>query len=202
LAAESRAFTANVVLVARRSGDQLGFAVAFADLDKTQKDSLIVTARREDGSGLTANEIDRGTAYVVYDSTPLVSPVDLNRCAGNSNCTGVGGVDVLIFGGDRADHAGDELGYAVAAGDWNGDLYSDVFLSSVTHDRVYAVTLDDHDNDRATNGRNIRDDDDDGDGDLDATDCAPLDAAIKTGATEVLCNAVDENCNGLGRRLA
>ena len=197
VAAEAVAASANVVLVARRSGDQLGFGVAFGDLDKTQKDALIVTARREDGSGLKLNEIDRGTVYVVYDSTPLASPVDLNRCAINADCTGVGGVDVMIFGGDRSGNAGDELGYAIATGDWNGDQYVDLFLTSITHNRVYAVTLDDHDNDKSQNGRNIRDNDDDQDLDPDQTDCAPLDAAISATATEILCNAKDENCNGL-----
>jgi hypothetical protein len=197
LTAETSAAAANVALVARRSGDQLGFGVAFGDLDHTQKDSLIVTARREDGSGLKVNEIDRGTAYVVYDSTPLTSPVDLNRCALNANCTGVGGVDVMVFGGDRSGNVGDELGYAVATGDWNGDQFADLFLTSITHNRVYAVTLDDHDNDLGTNGRNIRDDDDDNDLDTDKTDCAPLDAAISAAAAEILCNAKDENCNGI-----
>ena len=124
-------------------------------------------------------------------------PDQSRRCAPNVDCTGVGGVDVMIFGGDRSAGAGDELGYAVAAGDWNGDKYSDLFLSSLTHNRVYAVTLDDHDDDRSTNGRNIRDDNDDNDTDADAPDCAPLNPAIFTGATEILCNAADENCNGL-----
>jgi hypothetical protein len=39
------------------------------------------------------------------------------------------------------------------------------------------------------------DPDDDGDSDPDATDCAPLDAAIFTGAVEV-CDLVDSDCNG------
>jgi uncharacterized repeat protein (TIGR01451 family) len=37
------------------------------------------------------------------------------------------------------------------------------------------------------------DDDDDGDGDPDATDCAPRDAAVHAGATEV-CNGIDDDC--------
>ncbi|MFQ5890693.1 MAG: MopE-related protein, partial [Gemmatimonadota bacterium] len=41
------------------------------------------------------------------------------------------------------------------------------------------------------------DQDDDGDGDPDATDCAPVDPLIFTGAAELGCNGVDENCNGL-----
>ncbi len=203
LPAEASASSANVVLVARRSGDHLGFGVAFGDVDKSQTDDLIVTARREDGSGLTVNEIDHGTAYVIFDSATLTSPVDLNRCPLNANCTGaggingVGGIDVMIFGGDRSGDAGDEIGYAVAAGDFNGDRFADVFVSSRTHQRVYAVTLDDHDDDRSTKGRNLRDDDDDNDADPDRTDCAPLDAAIRAAATELACNAVDENCSGM-----
>ena len=42
---------------------------------------------------------------------------------------------------------------------------------------------------------NCMDEDDDGDGEDDVTDCAPLDATIYPGATE-LCDAIDSNCNG------
>jgi putative metal-binding protein len=197
LSANAAANTANTVLVARRSGDQLGFAVAFGDLDGTGKDDFIVTARREDGPALNVNQIDRGTAYVVLDQTALTSPVDLNKCAVNSDCTGVSGIDTMLFGADRVGDQGDEVGYAIAAGDFNGDKSDDLFLSSITHQRVYAATIQDTDDDRLTKGRNIRDDDDDNDNDPDLTDCAPLDAQIHTGATEVLCNKVDENCNGM-----
>ena len=188
---------ADRVFVARRSGDQLGFDVAFGDLDASGEDEFVVTARREDGSGVKVNEIDRGTAYVVFDDTSLSSPVDLNKCAGNSDCAGVSGIDLLIFGGDRESDRGEEVGFSAATGDFNGDGFDELFLSSVVRNRVYAVTLADSDDDRDEHGRNLRDDDDDNDGDPDVTDCAPLDPAIFTGAKEVRCNAVDDNCNGL-----
>ncbi len=197
VAAEAKANSANTVVVARRSGDQLGFGVAFGDLDGNSKDDFIVTARREDGAALTVNEIDHGTVYVIFDSTAPKSPVDLNKCAINSDCTGTSGVDAMVFGGDRSGDQGDEIGYAVAAGDFNGDKTDDLFVSSITHKRVYVATLLDTDGDRATKGRNIRDDDDDNDNDPDVTDCAPLDATIHHGADEILCNKVDENCNGM-----
>ena len=188
---------ADRVFVARRSADQLGFDVAFGDLNASGKEEFVVSARREDGSGLKIDEIDQGTVYVVFDDTSLSSPVDLDRCAANTDCTGVSGIDVLIFGGDREENAGEEIGFSVATGDFNGDGFDELFLSSVARNRVYAVTLADSDADRDEQGRNLRDDDDDNDGDPDSTDCAPLDASIHAGAEEIACNAVDENCNGL-----
>jgi hypothetical protein len=189
--------SADLVLVARRTGDQLGFAVGYGDVDGSGRPDLIVAARREDGPGLTLNQIDRGTAYVVLETTPLTSPVDLAQCGNTTDCTGVAGVDLLLFGGDRLDGQGDELGFALAAGNLNGDGSDDIVVSSATHRRVYVVTLEDTDDDRDVAGRNIRDDDDDGDGDSDAVDCDRLDADVSSSAAEVTCNGIDDNCNGM-----
>ncbi|HKY31474.1 MAG TPA: putative metal-binding motif-containing protein [Candidatus Polarisedimenticolia bacterium] len=196
--APSTAASADVVFVARRSGDGLGYAVVFGDFDRSGVDDLAITARREDGRALRTNDIDQGTAYVIQNATVLISPVDLNRCASGSDCTGVDNVDAMIFGGDRRSGAGDEVGWAASAGDLNGDGFVDLLLSSVTQKHVYAVTLEDTDDDRATKGRNLRDDDDDNDTHLDGADCAPTDRLIFPGAMEITCNTLDENCNGNG----
>ena len=188
---------ADVVLVARRSGDQLGFAIDFGNLNGTGEEDLVVTARREDGNGVEVDQIDQGTAYVIYDNQFLPSPIDLSLCAPNADCTGVSGVDVMVFGGDRQNESGDELGFAVAVGNFNPDNTDDLFVSSMTRNRVYAIALDDADNDRLDFGRNLRDDDDDNDEESDATDCEPLDELLNSGAEEIPCNDIDENCNGM-----
>jgi len=51
LTAEAAATTANVVLVARRSGDQLGFGVAFRRSRQHAKRRPDRHGAREDGSG-------------------------------------------------------------------------------------------------------------------------------------------------------
>jgi hypothetical protein len=190
--------SADTVLVGRRSGDQLGFGVAFGDLDGMQTTDLIVTARREDGSGLTIDEINQGTAYVSYDfALSLGSPVDLNACDSGSDCTGVAGIDAMLFGGDRLDNQGDEIGFSVATGNFNGDTSDDIIISSRVQRRVYIVTLDDNDEDRLEFGRDIRDENDDDDDDPDSTDCAPEDPNVFDGGEEIPCNGIDENCNGM-----
>jgi hypothetical protein len=191
------ALSANLVLVARRSGDQLGFGVAYGDVDGSGLDDLIVTARREDGTGLDINQIDQGTAYIIFEGALATSPVDLSLCAANTDCTGVANINVMVFGGDRSANLGDEIGFAVATGNFNADLSEDLFISSMTHQRVYIATLEDTDEDRDTLGRNIRDDDDDNDGDSDDQDCFPLDPDFGSATTEIPCNGIDENCNGM-----
>ncbi|MCP3980041.1 MAG: hypothetical protein GY716_12115 [bacterium] len=194
------AASAALTVVGRRSGDHLGFGVAFDELNANQNDldleEILFSALREDGTGLSVDEIDQGTVYVAVDNTFLSSPVDLGACSAASDCTGVANINVMLFGGDRTDDVASEIGFAVDAGDFNGDGSAELYASSIVRRQVYAVSLLDSDDDRETVGRNLRDDDDDGDDDPDSTDCAPLDPDISGSADEVFCNEIDENCNG------
>jgi len=159
----------------RKNWDQLGFGVATTDMDPTDGERDLLMSARWHDRDLVLNEIDEGAVYVLTDAgTDFANwPIHVD-C--NANCASVNpaGVESMLFGGDydTSLFSSDEVGFALSSGDFNGDGFGDIAASSLTHRRVYLVSLENTDNPvtppedgQVVDGlRNVRDDDDDGDG--------------------------------------
>ncbi|HET6279128.1 MAG TPA: hypothetical protein VFG08_10110, partial [Candidatus Polarisedimenticolia bacterium] len=165
--------------------DELGFALAAGDVNDDDIVDLLISARWHDRN-LVLNEVDEGVVYVFQgDDSGWPSCLD---CATLSCSTNPPGVDAMLFGGDAVNNVGEEIGFSIAAGDFNqSSVFADIAVSSITHNRVYLVTLNNQDTpataagqqaDPAGEVRDIRDRDDDGDGYLDVDEDFDLDGAI------------------------
>jgi uncharacterized repeat protein (TIGR01451 family) len=160
--------------------DELGFGLAAADVNSDNDDDLIATARRHD-RGYEVDQVDEGAVYVFHGPV-FVTGVPILRCldCGGGDCSTGSlpiGVNAMLFGGDYdlGNQSSDEVGFSVAAGDFNFNenaAFDDIAVSSVTHERVYVVALENSDATTGSNPdgqatddyRDIRDRDDDGDG--------------------------------------
>lgn len=102
----------DVVINGAEAGDATGYSVAFGDIDRDGKKDMIIGAPEASGIGEGANK--SGRVYLFYGGRPL------------SNKELINGADLTIYG----EKAYDRLGYAVAAGDVDGDGYDDIIASA------------------------------------------------------------------------
>jgi hypothetical protein len=105
-------------LIGANAGDNLGFVVASGDVNGDDIDDILVGARF--ARGPDGSRYNAGEAYVVFGSPELSGTVD----------TALGEQDLTIVGAK----AGDYLGYALAAGDVNGDGVDDIIVAALSAD--------------------------------------------------------------------
>jgi hypothetical protein len=103
----------DVTIVGANAGDNLGFVVAAGDVNGDGTDDILVGARFAIPPGGASGT---GEAYVVFGSSSLEGTVDI----------GQGQHDFTIAGAS----AGDYLGYALTAGDVNGDGIADIITAA------------------------------------------------------------------------
>lgn len=118
----------DAVVLGADSGDSLGFTVASGDVNGDGLADILVAAPIADSCGNDRPEA--GEAFVILGGNEL--PVETFVGAGTANLS--------FYGRDE----GDELGFSMAAGDFNGDGLDDVILG--------ALLADGPDNDRPDAG--------------------------------------------------
>ena len=116
--ADRRYDEADSVIYGRDPGDGLGIALAYGDVNGDGFDDLVVGAEFADGLGNIKTET--GEVWVLYGSNAGLPPVTELMTPPFSAAS-------VIHGADDFDH----LGRAVATGDFDGDGYADVVMSSV-----------------------------------------------------------------------
>ena len=104
--------SAGLTIYGDDAGDASGAAVAAGDINGDGRDDLIIGAYSADPAG----GANAGETYVIYGGGSLPATIDLN-----SQCVG------LTVYGDDAD---DRSGWAVAAGDINGDGRDDLIIGA------------------------------------------------------------------------
>jgi len=103
----------DLTIVGANAGDNLGFVVAGGDVNGDGTDDLLVGARFATPPGGAATA---GEAYVIFGSPSLKGTVDIAQ----------GQQGVTIAGANP----GDYLGYALTAGDVNGDGIADIITTA------------------------------------------------------------------------
>jgi hypothetical protein len=103
----------DLTIVGANAGENLGFVVAAGDVNGDGTDDLLIGARfaAPAGSATSAGEV-----YVIFGSPDLAGTLDIAQ----------GRQDFTIAGAS----AGDYLGYALAAGDVNGDGIADIIAAA------------------------------------------------------------------------
>ena len=103
----------DLTIVGANAGDNLGFVVAAGDVNGDGTEDILVGARFAKPAGGAAGS---GEAYVIFGSSSLEGTLDIGR----------GQQDFTIAGAG----AGDFLGYALTAGDVNGDGIADIIAAA------------------------------------------------------------------------
>jgi hypothetical protein len=116
--ASPSAGTSTAQIFGLSAGDQLGAAVACADLDGDHADDIIIGAPGVQGA--TAADIGVGSVYVVHGRLGLRSAIlDLTQAPAK------GGPDVVLVGAA----AGTQLGASLLAADLDGDGHAELLVS-------------------------------------------------------------------------
>ncbi|MCI0855298.1 MAG: FG-GAP repeat protein [Chloroflexi bacterium] len=108
--------SADVTIYGANAGDNTARNVAYGNINGDAYGDLIIGTVWADPGG----RINAGVAYIVYGGPNLPAIIDL----------AAGDADVMILGADTNDH----FGYAVAAGDLNGDSIDDLIISALQGD--------------------------------------------------------------------
>jgi len=188
----TQADAASKVFWGFRKWDELGFGLAAGDVNGDFDVDLIASARSHDRNLARFDEVNEGAVYVFHGgpgsifttATTVFLDCDNSACAPLPT-----DVDAMLFGGDYdlGSSTSEQVGFSLAAGDFNGDsLFDDIAMSSTAHDRVYLVSLENTDEQRLLSPegqvtddyRDIRDRDDDGDGYLDVDEDENLDGVV------------------------
>ena len=101
-------------VIGANEGDNLGFVVTSGDVNGDDIDDILVGARFASGPAADRNNV--GKVYVILGSPDLSGTVD----------TALDEQDFTVVGGEKDDY----LGYALAAGDVNGDDVDDIIVGA------------------------------------------------------------------------
>jgi hypothetical protein len=112
----------DLTVIGTKAGDNLGFVVASGDVNGDGIDDILVGARFAGSyeGGFETALINAGETYVIFGSPDLSGTVD----------TAQGEQDFTILGAKK----GDYLGYALTAGDVNGDGVDDIIVAAAGAD--------------------------------------------------------------------
>jgi hypothetical protein len=127
---------ADITIYGEAAGDRLGRSLALSDIRGNGTDDILIGASRATPYNRTA----AGKAYVIYTDQQLSQVIQLNQTqlshmrilgaatgefSGENAC--VSDVDAGILEGNCPD----ELGRAIAAGDFNGDGHNDIVVGAL-----------------------------------------------------------------------
>jgi len=110
---------ADVVMYGPDIRDQIGTSLAIGRVNGDGLDDIIIGAEWTDGLGPGHRREDAGEAYVVLGRNSFPGTMEL-----------YGQADLIIYGEEKGDHAGD----SVASGDLNSDGHGDIIVGALWAD--------------------------------------------------------------------